>query len=763
MTDSPEKPERKSTTDSVKADSLANDAVIGGKEAQANQAIHVQNQASPDEHGSATDLLVPKETKKEKLTIIGMPEKAGQNKSEVNPEILTSSELQGLARKDPVAASVVEMLDKTKDAQVRQLVKESGTEVIKESGKSLASLRQEAQLLASQQSDFDHGQTFKIEEIQKLQNVENKVEVKADGAVLLKINAQDTVILPADSQKSASADVYNEGARLGERPYSEQFEVVGKFISEKSKTYLEEQKERALGATIGTVEGIGALTYDFAKMVEFTCDVVAGNHERAEARGAEFGESLGRTIVSGIKLFDMADKYLYDVGFTGDYAKPFRDIVLVGELFNQKFGELSPKEQERIKFKLISEVAGGVVTAGGVAKVSKAEKFTEILQDMAALGKDSLLGPKDAWKAIQSGDIVDRLDQMSLQIGDTLLEVLYPQGQRKLIPVTVDSGHASQLGKDRISVKIRSRDFGESALAMAANEKPIEPQLFSAIKSGGEIIKKILEANPGRSPDELIQLAKDKLIEPPPKWFGIFETRTVDEIARESKHFDLMKESLFNLDPDVLLFLQSLKYKFHFNKLPPKIAKEPAGIPGVPEATNANLPAHSNTKTRHTYIPPSFLTLGGDTMYLSKMTIPDLDGSELQASLSGILRHEVGQILTEELKWMKMDGCHDSYIVGKRRLEARRSNLNDDIEVFKKSADPESLAKNQMELDELERRRDLFIKHTATNDVGWEQTTADLCAKKLGGSMHSPKFDDALMRYFEELNKFLFGDQKPNG
>ncbi|MBZ0188551.1 MAG: hypothetical protein K8F91_20045 [Candidatus Obscuribacterales bacterium] len=67
-----------------------------------------------------------------------------------------------------------------------------------------------------------------------------------------------------------------------------------------------------------------------------------------------------------------------------EYAKPFRDIAIVGHALNQKWNEIPAREQERIKSKLVSELlTDGVITAGGAALISKAPKFTTVLDTIA--------------------------------------------------------------------------------------------------------------------------------------------------------------------------------------------------------------------------------------------------------------------------------------------------------------------------------------------------------------------------------------------
>ena len=131
-----------------------------------------------------------------------------------------------------------------------------------------------------------------------------------------------------------------------------------------------------------------AVAVNLATIAEFTCDCIAGNKERAADRGEKFGKAVGETIVSGVKLFQDADAYLFKVGFDGDYGRPFRDIANLGTALNDRWSQLPPREQERVKYKLITEMAAdGLIGAGGAKAIGKAKVFTEVLDAVAIEAK----------------------------------------------------------------------------------------------------------------------------------------------------------------------------------------------------------------------------------------------------------------------------------------------------------------------------------------------------------------------------------------
>ncbi len=178
------------------------------------------------------------------------------------------------------------------------------------------------------------------------------------------------------------------GLRISELPIDKQLQVVGSGLMAGYQQYQTDEGERTWGRIIGTTEGLGAVAVNLATIAEFTCDCIAGNKERAAERGGKFGEAVGQTLVSGVKLFQDADAYLFKVGFDGDYGRPFKDLAHLGMALNDRWSQLPPREQERIKYKLITEMAAdGLIGAGGAKAIGKAKVFTEVLDAIAIEAK----------------------------------------------------------------------------------------------------------------------------------------------------------------------------------------------------------------------------------------------------------------------------------------------------------------------------------------------------------------------------------------
>ena len=149
-----------------------------------------------------------------------------------------------------------------------------------------------------------------------------------------------------------------------DRVESNPAEVVGTALSDGFKQYSYEERERTLGQIIGTVQGVGDVLQFYATISDFANDIIFRREDRLQERGAKFGEALANTYVAGIALFNLAYDYCYNIGFEGDYYKPFRDVVSVANAIDNKWKSLPPREQERIKAQLITNLlADGVITA----------------------------------------------------------------------------------------------------------------------------------------------------------------------------------------------------------------------------------------------------------------------------------------------------------------------------------------------------------------------------------------------------------------
>jgi hypothetical protein len=150
------------------------------------------------------------------------------------------------------------------------------------------------------------------------------------------------------------------------------------------------------------------------------------------------------------------------------------------------------------------------------------------------------------------------------------------------------------------------------------------------------------------------------------------------------------------------------------------------------------------------------------------LQIPDVDGSLKPIRMDGLLRHEVGQALSQIHGWKNIsvelpDGrlrsTNDLYHLGRKALIDRREQLGTELAELTASLRKSGLSGEEISKDEVFRksmnRLRLFDNHIAGSEIGIEQTLSDLRAIDQGGSVYSRDFERQLVEYFRELDDFL--------
>lgn len=223
--------------------------------------------------------------------------------------------------------------------------------------------------------------------------------------------------------------------------------------------YINEQKERAIGSTIGTVQGVGNVLMSVAWMADFEAALILGKSDRAREMGAEFGESVGITIVGGIKLFSGAYKYFYDVGFEGDYSKPFKDIATFAVVVNDRWQQLPPREQERRKAEMISQMLGeGLIGMSGAKTLGKAKQFTEFLDGVAGEALKNASHKSKRFIQSLSNNVKDLMspEVEVAGVGKVKMRDLQQVTKDDLYNAMSDWSHAGGTTKESVSRKLTS-------------------------------------------------------------------------------------------------------------------------------------------------------------------------------------------------------------------------------------------------------------------------------------------------------------------
>ncbi|MBP9092335.1 hypothetical protein KBI23_15010 [bacterium] len=138
--------------------------------------------------------------------------------------------------------------------------------------------------------------------------------------------------------------------KIAALPLDKQAQIIGAGIAA-CQQELDHQRFRIF---VGTVAGVGDGVVGLAEGVEglgkALCDVaqfsreVMENDPRAVDKAAKAGEVVGKVLVCGVRLWQVSDAYLGNIGATGDYAKPLNDIAWIGQQIDQRWQAMSPEE-----------------------------------------------------------------------------------------------------------------------------------------------------------------------------------------------------------------------------------------------------------------------------------------------------------------------------------------------------------------------------------------------------------------------------------
>ncbi len=221
----------------------------------------------------------------------------------------------------------------------------------------------------------------------------NTAEKTADGW-LLKVNAAENI----DTEQEETSSI----ERIAALPIDKQAQVIGAGIL----AYQQEMSRQQFQIMVGTIAGVGDGAVSLAKGAEeaaktlgeiwqFSQEVMLNDPTAIEKAG-KAGEAIGKTLVGGVRLWQVSEAYLGDIGATGDYSKPFKDISWLGEQIDQRWNAMTPAEQSRLAAKLSTEFLGGLAAGFGIAKLAKSEKITGVLEELGAAANE--LGGKSKKK-----------------------------------------------------------------------------------------------------------------------------------------------------------------------------------------------------------------------------------------------------------------------------------------------------------------------------------------------------------------------------
>lgn len=251
--------------------------------------------------------------------------------------------------------------------------------------------------------------------------------------------------------------------KIAALPVDKQAQIIGAGIA----AYQQELDHQRFRIFVGTVAGVGDGVVGLAEGVEglgkAVCEVaqfsreVMDNDPRAADRAAKAGEVVGKVLVGGVRLWQVTDAYLGDIGATGDYAKPLKDIAWLGQQIDQRWQAMSPEEKSKLTAKLAVENLAGLAVGFGTTKLAKSMKVTEALEQLGADASQLGSGAREkAGKFISS--MLDELMPQEMAVT--------PDGQRIAIPRTPREllGNVIELKSPRDTALFSmSDDLGEAS------------------------------------------------------------------------------------------------------------------------------------------------------------------------------------------------------------------------------------------------------------------------------------------------------------
>ncbi len=325
-------------------------------------------------------------------------------------------------------------------------------------------------------------------------------------------------------------------ARIGSLPFDQQAQVIGAGIKAFSGEMTHQQFRIGIGAITGLGEGVVGLAQGAESIgtaiigvAQFSRDVMANDPAAVDIAG-KAGESLGKLLVGGLRVYSAAEGYLESVGAAtnvGDYGKALRDVAWLGQQMDRRWEAMTPEEKTRLTSKLAVETLGGLAVGFSADKLAKSVKITEALEALGAEASTMSPGVRDKGEKLISRLAEEFLPQ---PMGVT------PDG--RLMPIPREN-----LRHDANVLMSKADD------SLGANAgKPKEIQSGKP-KKPPEVTKEALD-----NPEGLAKLAKKFGINMPPKDTYVFvgEKNAVSADAA-AKRLGMSVEQLKNLDATSLI------------------------------------------------------------------------------------------------------------------------------------------------------------------------------------------------------------------
>jgi len=265
---------------------------------------------------------------------------------------------------------------------------------------------QQVHMLGQDQSatDLYHDHSYKKQDTQKFELFDS---TESQSKTLKGIPEQQH---PVSNQPSLME-------RLGALPWDKQAQVIGAGLAAFGRELNHQQVRIAIGAVAGFGDGVVDMAKGAESLGKSLCQVgqfskeIAQNDPHAQVMAAEAGQAFGKLLVSGVKLWDVADNYLGSLGaadYNGDDTKVFRDIAGLGQRMNAAWEAMTPEEKTRLVSKLATENMGAYATGVSAQKLAKSMDVVGALQELGNQGSQFGTAGREAYEKM-TGKLIEKL------------------------------------------------------------------------------------------------------------------------------------------------------------------------------------------------------------------------------------------------------------------------------------------------------------------------------------------------------------------
>lgn len=277
--------------------------------------------------------------------------------------------------------------------------------------------------------------------------------------------------------------------RIGALPLDQQAQVIGAGIKAFSGEMTHQQFRIGVGAITGLGDGVVGLAQgaeNLGKAVlgvaQFSRDVMANDPATVDTAG-KGGESLGKLLVGGVRVFSAAEGYLEAVGAAtnvGDYGKPLRDVAWLGQQMNSRWEAMSPEEKTRVVTKLAVENLGAFAAGGVINKVAKSMDVAGALEELGQTAKTFGAGQREKYSKLISEMSQELMPQKGLTTNGFEMPIPKTDGNM-LMSKADDLGGSGRLVGKGVDATGKSLKFSDESGIKLNHTRPGQDDLWQQV------------------------------------------------------------------------------------------------------------------------------------------------------------------------------------------------------------------------------------------------------------------------------------------